>query len=160
MNDDLMPARRPTSFSRRAMPIRLRTLAAMMPLLAAAPLAAQPAPAPSTDEPRASSVTAVEAPSLDSRLIVEIDTDQAPRPNGSEAWADVVTRPWWHYPAIGAAIGAGAGLLHANSIMRGEYIGFPLAEPNVLLPIAYGAVGAFLGVLIDSSERERAARRD
>lgn len=142
------------------MPIRLRTLAATMMLLASAPLAAQSSPASSTGARPASPVTTFDAPPMDSRLLVDaVERRDASSPRESEPWKDVVTRPWWHYPAIGAAIGAGAGLIHANAIMQGDYVGFPLAEPNVLLPVAYGAVGAFLGVLVDSSERERAARR-
>lgn len=142
--------------------MRIR-IAALALTLAATPLAAQTGShsAAADDAPRESSTISVPAPTVDSRLIVAVAAIQdAPRAGESEAWADVVTRPWWHYPAIGAAIGAGAGLIHANTIMRGDYIGFPIAEPNVLLPIAYGAVGAFLGVLVDSADRERAARRD
>lgn len=99
------------------------------------------------------------APIMDPRLVVSNAAEDAAGAQESEAWKDVVTRPWWHYPAIGAVIGGAAGAIHARAIMQGDYIGFPLAEPIVVLPIAYGAVGTFLGILIDSAERERAARR-
>jgi hypothetical protein len=99
-------------------------------------------------------------PIMDPRLVVRpTAADDAAGAQESEAWKDVVTRPWWHYPAIGAVIGGAAGAIHARAIMQSDYVGFPLAEPIVVLPIAYGAVGTFLGILIDSAERERAARR-
>lgn len=127
--------------------------------LAATPLAAQAAveDAAPGDAPAAASLP---VPVLDPRLSVEpAETVDAARPSESDEWRRVVTRPWWHYPAVGLAIGGAAGAIHANAIMQGDYIGFPLAEPIVVLPIAYGAVGAFLGILIDSAEREREARR-
>ena len=115
-------------------------------------------PAPADAAPVLATNT-LHAPMLDPRLVVSASAEEDASTQESQAWKDVVTRPWWHYPAIGAAIGGAAGAIHANAIMQGDYIGFPLAEPIVVLPLAYGAVGAFLGILIDSAERERAARR-
>ena len=54
----------------------------------------------------------------------------------------------------------GAGLIHAKAITQGDYVGFPWVEPIILLPTAYALAGAFVGLLIDASERERAARRE
>jgi hypothetical protein len=100
----------------------------------------------------------LQAPMLDPRLVVSAASEEVAHPQESEAWKDVVTRPWWHYPAIGLAIGGAAGVIHANAIMQGDYVGIPV-EPMYVLPPAYGLAGAFLGLLIDSAERERAARR-
>jgi preprotein translocase subunit Sec61beta len=100
----------------------------------------------------------LQAPLLDPRLVVSAAAAETAGAQESEAWKDVVTRPWWHYPAIGGAIGAAAGVIHAHAIMQGDPIGIPF-DPRYVLPAAYGAAGAFLGILIDSAERERAARR-
>lgn len=140
--------------------MRIAIIAAAL-TLAATPLAAQAAAdvAAPGDAPAASSAGTLAAPILDPRLIVEPEeTVDAAHPTDSEAWRRVVTRPWWHYPAIGAVIGAAAGAIHANAIMQGDYVGIPV-EPMYLLPPAYGAAGAFLGILVDSAERERAARQ-
>lgn len=135
------------------------SIAAGALMLGATPLPAQadaPAPAAALRAPSAGTFA---APVLDPRLIVDPEQRvDATRPAESEAWRDVVARPWWHYPAIGAVIGAAAGAVHAHAITRGDYVGLPV-EPMYVLPPAYGAVGAFLGLLIDSAERERAARR-
>lgn len=93
------------------------------------------------------------APRLDARLIVTTSVAR----HTTAPIADVVTRPRWHYPAIGAAVGAGAGLVHAYQLTRG-YIEWPV-EPKHILPVLYGAVGAFVGFVVDSAERERAAAR-
>ena len=127
---------------------------------AATPLAAQEFVGAGTaeDVQRTPSASSVPRPALDSRLVVQpVVTWNTARPEESQAWQDV-SRPRWHYPAIGAAIGVAAGVIHANAITQGDYVGLPV-EPMILLPIAYGAIGAFLGVLMDSAERERAARR-
>lgn len=125
--------------------------------LAATPVAGQTAAgfgAPG-DAPAAS----LAAPVLDPRLIVEpAETLDSARPTDPGAWKDVVSRPWWHYPAIGAAIGGTAGAIHVYAITRSDFYGAPV-DPRYVLPAAYAAAGAFLGILIDSAERERAARR-
>lgn len=128
--------------------------------LAATPLAAQTAAdfTAQGDASAAPSAASLSVPVLDSRLIVEPAEKLDARPTESEEWRGVVTRPWWHYPAIGLAIGGAAGMIHANAIMQGDYVGIPV-EPMYVLPPAYGLAGAFLGLLIDSAERERAARR-
>lgn len=95
---------------------------------------------------------------IDSRLVVEPRTD-AREVDASALRSAVATRPRWRYPAIGAAIGLAAGIVHAHAITRGDYIGYPV-EPMYLFPPAYAAAGAFLGVLVDSADRERKARRD
>jgi hypothetical protein len=129
--------------------------------LAATPLATQTAADVATpgDAPAAPPAASLPAPVLDPRLIVEpAEAPDTARPTESEEWQRVVTRPWWHYPAIGLAIGGAAGAIHSNAIMQGDPIGIPF-DPRYVLPLAYGAGGAFLGILIDSAERERAARR-
>lgn len=93
------------------------------------------------------------APRLDPRLIV---SESAAR-HATAPIADVVTRPRWHYPAIGAGVGAVAGLVHGYQL-SGGYLEWPI-EPMHILPVLYGAVGAFVGLVVDSAERERAAAR-
>lgn len=101
----------------------------------------------------ACTAAAAQVPRLDARLVV------GPYSAPDRAVSlDVVTRPRWHYPAAGAAVGAAAGLAHGYAITRGDNIGWPV-DPRHFLPVAYGAVGAFLGLLIDHSERERKAAR-
>jgi hypothetical protein len=126
--------------------------------LAASPLmlGAQAPAAPSHAE-RAPAAT-VRARVLDPRLILAATPDDAACPEESDAWKDAVTRPRWQYPAIGAVIGVAAGVIHAHAITQGDYVGIPV-EPMYVLPAAYGAIGAFVGLLIDSADRERAARR-
>ncbi|HEX6369293.1 MAG TPA: hypothetical protein VF006_10200 [Longimicrobium sp.] len=137
---------------RIAIPVLLVTLAASS-------LGAQTGAAASSGGVHPSSARTLPAPVPDPRLLVEAaEAEDAARPGESEAWRRAVTRPRWHYPAIDAGIGVAAGVIHANAITQGDYVGLPM-EPMILLPVAYGAVGAFLGLLIDSSERERAARR-
>ena len=106
--------------------------------------------------PSAASATTLMPPALDPRLAITIDVPDG-QPEASRAWQDV-TRPRWRYPAIGAAVGVAAGLIHGHVIMQGEPIGIPVDARYILAP-AYGLAGAFIGLLIDSSERERAARR-
>lgn len=100
----------------------------------------------------------LQPPMLDPRLVVRTAEEDAASARESQAWRDVVTRPWWHYPAIGAAIGGAAGAIHVYAITRSDYYGAPV-DPRYILPPAYALAGAFLGILIDSAERERAARR-
>lgn len=129
--------------------------------LAATPLAAQTADGVEMPDDASAALPAasLHAPVLDPRLVIQpAETLDAARPTESEEWRRVVTRPWWHYPAIGAVIGAAAGVIHANAITQGDYVGIPV-EPIHILPPAYGLGGAFLGLLVDSAERERAARR-
>lgn len=97
-------------------------------------------------------------PTMDPRLVVSAAGEDATGTQESEAWKDVVTRPWWHYPAIGAVIGGAAGAIHVYAITRSDYYGAPV-DPRYVLPPAYALAGAFLGILIDSAEREREARR-
>ena len=126
--------------------------------LAATPLGAQSAPraaAPAAAR-LASARTTLAPPRLDARLVVRHADEAAPRLQ-SRIPADVVTRPRWRYPAIGAAIGIAAGLIHASSME--DPIGFPIGDPVYVLPALYGAAGAFVGLLVDSADRERAARR-
>jgi len=73
--------------------------------------------------------------------------------------SDTVARPRWHYPAIGAVIGLVAGVIHAKAATRGDYVGLPV-EPMYVYPPVYAAAGAFVGYLVDSSDRRRRARRD
>jgi hypothetical protein len=138
------------------MRIRLLLLACT---LAAMPLSAQPNSGASNpaDGFRVAAQTTLARPWLDGRLIVR-DADEASLRRDSRLHADVVTRPRWRYPAIGAAVGAAGGILYAYAITRGDYVGLPV-EPMYVLPAAYGLGGAFLGLLIDSADRERAARR-
>lgn len=125
-------------------------------LFASGPLAAQTAPA---DDGMHRSAAPTTLPATDARLRARCeDGEDAARQMESRAWTDTVARPRWRYPAIGAAIGIAAGVLHAHAITRGDYVGIPV-EPMYILPPAYGLAGAFIGLLIDSSERERAARR-
>lgn len=115
-------------------------------------------PAPADAAPVLATNT-LHASMLDPRLVVRPTAEEeAGGTQESQAWKDVVTRPWWHYPAIGFAVGGAAGVIHANAIMQGDPIGIPF-DPRYVLPLAYGAGGAFLGILIDSAERERKARR-
>jgi hypothetical protein len=97
---------------------------------------------------------AAQSPRLDARLVV----GPYSAPFQGPVTLDVVTRPRWHYPAAGAAVGAAAGLAHGYAITHGDNIGWPV-DPRHFLPVAYGAVGAFLGLLVDHSERERKAAR-
>lgn len=100
---------------------------------------------------------ALAAPALDLRFVVgEAGRKDPARPVDSPAWKDVVTRPRWRYPAIGAAIGITAGVVQAKGMQ--DPIGFPI-DPIYIFPTAYGALGAFIGLLVDSADRERAARR-
>lgn len=71
----------------------------------------------------------------------------------------VAARLRWRYPAIGAGVGLLAGIVHAHAMTRGDYVGFP-GEPMYVLPPLYAAGGAFVGLLIDSANHERKARRD
>lgn len=99
------------------------------------------------------------AHTIDARLIVTpVLPDRAAAPVHIDL-SDTLARPRWRYPAIGAAIGVVAGAVHAHAMTRGDYVGLPV-EPMYVLPPAYAAVGAFVGVLIDSADRERRARRD
>lgn len=122
---------------------RAALLALLLSLVSAAAQAQSAAPPASS----------VLAPRLDARLVV---TDSAAR-RAIAPLADVETRPRWLYPAIGAAVGAGAGMVHGYRLTRG-YIEWPI-EPMHILPVLYGAVGAFVGLVADSAERERAAAR-
>ncbi|HEX2206960.1 MAG TPA: hypothetical protein VHG93_04710, partial [Longimicrobium sp.] len=102
------------------------SLALLVLALVGRPLAAQTGvemKAPD-DAPSASAAGTVPAPALNSRLIVEMEVDDAARPGETGAWQDV-TRPRWRDPAIGAAVGVGAGLIHANAVTQGDYVGFP-----------------------------------
>lgn len=124
-------------------------------LFVSSPLAAQ---THSADDRASASAVVTVGGSVDTRLRVRWDQRKdAARPMESRAWADSVTRPRWRYPAIGAGIGVAAGVIHAHAITRGDYVGIPV-EPMYILPPVYGAVGAFLGLLVDSAERERARR--
>lgn len=101
--------------------------------------------------------SALRAPPRDVRLLVGVHVAKHPtQPEESSAWKDTVARPWWHYPAIGAAIGITAGVIQAKGMK--DPIGFPV-DPIYVFPTIYGAAGAFVGILVDSAERERAARR-
>lgn len=135
--------------------------------LCAAPLAAQSdapagehtADASAPSLPPRLSPSPPSAPIVDARLRVDpAEAQNATDPAESDAWQRVVARPWWQYPAIGAAIGVTAGVIHAYAITQGDYVGLPV-EPMYVLPVAYGAAGAFVGLLLDSAERERAARQ-
>lgn len=134
------------------------SLALLALTLGSTVLSAQTDLAATHDAAALSVANTLPAPIMDPRLVVSAAAEDAAGIQESQAWKDVVTRPWWHYPAIGLAIGGAAGAIHANAIMQGDYIGIPV-EPMYILPPAYGLVGAFLGLLIDSAERERAARR-
>ena len=133
-------------------------LAVLALTLASTALGAQTDIPASRDAAPVQVANTLQAPIRDPRLIVSAAPQEAAGTQESEVWKDVVTRPWWHYPAIGAAIGGAAGVIHANAIMQGDYVGIPV-EPIYVLPPAYALAGAFLGLLIDSAERERAARR-
>ena len=125
------------------------TRAVLLPIL----LCAFPASAGAQTMPAPAERTVL-TPRLDPRLVVAPES-----PLDREATTvDIVTRPRWHYPAAGGAIGAAAGLAHGYAITRQDYVGWPV-EPMHFLPVAYGAVGAFLGLLIDNAERERKAAR-
>jgi hypothetical protein len=133
-------------------------LAVLALTLASTALGAQTDFAATHDGAPSPVASTLRSPIMDPRLVVSAASHEAAGVKESQAWKDVVTRPWWHYPAIGLAIGGAAGVIHANAIMQGDYVGIPV-EPMYVLPPAYGLAGAFLGLLIDSAERERAARR-
>jgi hypothetical protein len=134
-------------------------LAVLALTLAPIALGAQTDFAATHDAAPLSVANTLQQPIMDPRLVVRpTAADDAAGAQESEAWKDVVTRPWWHYPAIGAAIGGAAGAIHVYAITRSDSYGAPV-DPRYVLPPAYALAGAFLGILIDSAERERAARR-
>src|ERR1043165_8389660 len=76
--------------------------------------------------PGAASATTPVPHVVDPRLAITISTPERPtRPEEAGEWADV-TRPRWRYPAIGAAVGVAAGLIHGHVIMQGDPIGLPV----------------------------------
>lgn len=136
--------------------MKTRTLTLMFSaIVAAAPVAAQTDVHASAraDVLPATARTVLHPPRLDARLVVR----DAARPTDARLQPEVVARPRWRYPAIGAAVGIAAGLIHASSMQ--DPIGFPVGDPIYVMPAVYGLAGAFVGLLIDSAERERAARR-
>jgi hypothetical protein len=98
-------------------------------------------------------------PRVDERLFVTPAAATSADVGESAVWSDTVARPRWRYPVIGAVVGLAAGIIHAQAVTSGDYVGLPV-EPMYVLPPLYAAAGAFAGLLIDSADRERKARRD
>lgn len=137
------------------MPMRTLLLAFALSC-GATSLAAQSQPIPQSPAALQPGALALGAPVVDARLVIRAAAEEDAGLE-SRTWKEVVTRPWWHYPAIGAAIGIAAGVVQAKGMQ--DPIGFPIGDPVYVLPTLYGAAGAFVGILIDSADRERAARR-
>jgi hypothetical protein len=134
-------------------PARLAAIASIALAACTAPLAAQQTvDAPSHIDGNRARIQ------IHSRLVVESRRD-AREMDSTTLRSVAAARPRWRYPAIGAGVGLLAGIVHAHAMTRGDYVGLP-AEPMYVLPPLYAAAGAFVGVLIDSADRERKARRD
>jgi hypothetical protein len=98
-------------------------------------------------------------PRVDERLFVTPGAATRVEASESARWSDTVARSRWRYPVIGAVIGLAAGIIHAQAVTSGDYVGFPV-EPMYFFPPVYAAAGAVVGVMVDSADRKRRARPD